>query len=212
MEARRKKPARPARPKRGKAYHHGDLATALVEAAEAVLTERGVEGFTLRECARRAGVSHAAPAHHFGDIEGLLTEVAAVGFDRLTEAQREAAKSADPRLRLVEAGAAYVRFALAHPAQFRLMFFPGMLDRKGERFAIAGRAAFSIFLETYSAATGRQTKPLTPREAGSDPDVLRQWAVVHGLATLAIEGQLGPANGAAAERIVRIARKVLESG
>src|SRR5215510_9357488 len=79
---------------RSEPYHHGDLSRALVEAAEALITERGVEGFTLRECARRAGVSHAAPAHHFGDAGGLLTEVAMDGFARLAaNMQREVAKA-----------------------------------------------------------------------------------------------------------------------
>jgi len=65
-------------------YHHGDRRDALLLAGEGVLAEREVKGFTLRECARRAGVSHAAPAHHFSDVRGFLSELAAVGFDRLT--------------------------------------------------------------------------------------------------------------------------------
>ena len=64
-------------------YHHGDLKEALLTAAEAVLRDRGLQGFTLRECARRAGVSHAAPKHHFGDVRGVLTEIAARGFAQL---------------------------------------------------------------------------------------------------------------------------------
>lgn len=190
MELKKKKPAR-QKPRDAKAYHHGDLASALIEAAEAVLTERGVEGFTLRECARRAGVSHAAPAHHFKDTRGLLTAVAAVGFERLTEAQR-AARSVEPELKdlLLATGTAYVGFALTHPAQFQLMFQSGLLDHDNERFATAGRAAYDIYLETYSAVHG--VKLDTGGEKNAEPAVLRNWALVHGMATLAVQGQLGP--------------------
>jgi AcrR family transcriptional regulator len=211
MDSRTRKSARPLRAKPEKAYHHGALAAALIEAAEAVLTERGVEGFTLRECARRAGVSHAAPAHHFGDARGLLTAVAAVGFERLTEAQRRA-REAEPDLKklLVAAGVAYVRFALAHPAQFQLMFQSGLLDHDEARLKAAGNAAFGIYLETYSAVIGRKVE-LAPEKA-ADPDVLRFWALVHGLATLAVQGQLGP-NRAPTEiaRLMSMVRATLES-
>ena len=87
-------------------YHHGDLRNALVAAAEAELAEHGIEGFTLRGCAKRAGVSHAAPAHHFGDAAGLLTAVAAAGFERFLtfQRQRQEAASPDPSSQLVAAG------------------------------------------------------------------------------------------------------------
>lgn len=209
MEPKKKKSARKLPPQE-KGYHHGDLATALVEAAEAVLTERGVEGFTLRECARRAGVSHAAPAHHFRDAKGLLTEVAAVGFDRLTEAQRRA-REAEPELKdqLLATGTAYVGFALAHPAQFQLMFQSGLLDHNNARFREAGRAAFAIFAETFE--TVRKVRIEYDVAKSSDPAVLRQWALVHGIATLAVQGQLGPNRSKQdIARLVGFARKMLE--
>ena len=89
-------------------YHHGDLRHALIEATESLLAEKGPEGFSLREVARRAGVSAAAPAHHFGDASGLLTAVATVGFDGLAAALREgeARGGRDPRRRLREQGVA----------------------------------------------------------------------------------------------------------
>jgi AcrR family transcriptional regulator len=210
MEPRKKRAARPAAAKRTKAYHHGDLAAALVEAAEAVLTERGVEGFTLRECARRAGVSHAAPAHHFGDARGLLSEVAALGFERLTEAQR-AAREAEPELRnlLLATGTGYVRFALAHPAQFQLMFQHGLLDHSNTRLNAAGRAAYAIYVETYSAVTGEKPEPSPEKTA--EPGVLQHWALIHGLATLAVQGQLGPNRSPAAiAQLTARVRAVLE--
>jgi AcrR family transcriptional regulator len=201
-----------SRARKSKPYHHGDLAPALLAAAEQLIEDRGVEGFTLREAARRAGVSHAAPAHHFGDANGLLTELAAVGFDRLTAAQREAITGVtDPTQRVVEMGLSYVGFALDHPAQFRLMFSSGRIERTSDRLRTAGRAAFQIFLETFAAARGVVVEPLTPHEAGRDPVVLRQWAQVHGLATLAIEGQLGPTIGPGRKRLIESARAVLEA-
>lgn len=208
----KKKSARRKAP-RAKTYHHGDLAAALVEAAEAVLTERGVEGFTLRECARRAGVSHAAPAHHFKDARGLLTAVAAVGFERLTEVQR-IARSAEYDLAklLVATGTAYVNFALNHPAQFQVMFQSGLLDRRNDRCIQAGRAAFAIYAETYAAVRGEPAKGAIGADKVSDPGVLQQWALVHGLATLAVQGQLGPNRGEAAiNHITAFVRRVLEN-
>ena len=171
----------------GEGYHHGDLREALLTAAEALLAERGAEAFTLRECARRAGVSHAAPAHHFGDARGLLTALAARGFDRmaaLMEAYRsEAPDDAVQRLRAV--GQAYIDFALAHRAHFQLMFGSDRLDRADAALQQAG---------------GRCAAPLETAMAevlhtlGLAPDSLPQrlllaWAAVHGFATLVIEGQ-----------------------
>lgn len=209
MEPKKKKPARRP-PAQEKNYHHGDLAVALVEAAEAVLTERGVEGFTLRECARRAGVSHAAPAHHFKDAKGLLTEVAALGFERLTDAERKARDAErDPRNRLLGTGIGYVRFALSHPAQFQLMFQKGLVDHANARLAAASAAAFQVFIETYSEVYGITFPPGIHKD--SDPAVMREWALVHGFATLAIQGQLGPTHSAAEiSKLMKFTRAVFE--
>ncbi|HEX2576599.1 MAG TPA: TetR/AcrR family transcriptional regulator [Aquihabitans sp.] len=104
-------------------YHHGDLPAALRGAAAELLAERGAAGFSLREVARRAGVSHAAPTHHFGDSTGLLTAVAAEGFMHLTLATRAAtAEAADPVDRLRALGRAYVRVAVEHPGHCAVMF------------------------------------------------------------------------------------------
>src|SRR4051794_796732 len=106
-----------------RSYHHGDLRKALLIAAEADLAEKGLEGFTLRGCARRAGVSHAAPAHHFKDTGALLTALAADGYERFTAAmQKRQAAETTARARLIGAGLGYLDFALANPALFRLMF------------------------------------------------------------------------------------------
>jgi AcrR family transcriptional regulator len=112
------------RPPRKSAYHHGDLRTALIRSAAALVNDRGLAGVSLREVARRAGVSHAAPYHHFSSKESLLAALAAEGFADLDAAlaRAESRAGADPRARLEALGVAYVRFALAKPEMFRAMF------------------------------------------------------------------------------------------
>ncbi|HSN90738.1 MAG TPA: helix-turn-helix domain-containing protein, partial [Anaeromyxobacteraceae bacterium] len=113
---------RAARKPRGR-YHHGELRRALLDGALAVIERDGVSALSLRDLARRLGVSHAAPAHHFTDKMALLAEIAREGFERFGAALGAAAEaSPDDDTRLVEIGRAYVGFALAHPATFRVMF------------------------------------------------------------------------------------------
>ena len=128
--------------KKSRPYHHGNLRTALIAAAEAVITERGVDGFSLREAARRAGVSPAAPGHHFGDARGLLTAVATAAFTELGDVLAAAAAvPGDRRPRLEAQGAAYVGFALAHPAAFDLMWRRAVVDAADPDFVAAGRSS-----------------------------------------------------------------------
>src|SRR5271165_20460 len=107
----------PGKKRSARPYHHGDLRKQLVAATEALILERGVDGFSLREVARRAGVSPAAPAHHFGDTRGLLTEVARLGFSDFADALHEADLRGgdDPKKRLHEQGIANVTYALHRP-------------------------------------------------------------------------------------------------
>jgi AcrR family transcriptional regulator len=194
---------------RSEPYHHGDLSRALVKAAEELLTERGVEGFTLRECARRAGVSHAAPAHHFGDVGGLLTEVAASGFEHLTAAILKAkSRENDPAKWLVLGNLTYVRFAVDHPALFRLMFHSALVDRSSERFRSAGGTAFATLKAALAGLRGPLASDIPAREAWRDPELLEQWALIHGLATLTMEGQLHPTGKK--RQLMTALRKVLE--
>ncbi|HOT83202.1 MAG TPA: helix-turn-helix domain-containing protein, partial [Candidatus Defluviicoccus seviourii] len=105
-------------------YHHGDLRTALIQAAENLLAERGLEHFSLREVARRAGVSPAAPKHHFRDTRALLTAIAVRAFDDLATRLEASAQGCpgDRVLRIRAQGSAYVRFALDERARFDLMW------------------------------------------------------------------------------------------
>src|SRR5947207_4983161 len=113
-----------ARAKTAKPYHHGELREALVAAGRKLLDEKGLRGFTLRECARRAGVSHAAPAHHFATIDDLLAEIATRGYRELCVAMEAEVGRArpEPAARLVAQGVGYMTFAAAHPTLFQLMF------------------------------------------------------------------------------------------
>jgi len=154
---RRSPPARTAasRGKRGR-YHHGDLRRALLDAALAVLTEADSRALTLREVARRAGVTHAAPYRHFTDKEALLAAVAEEGFHTLSEAMREAMGRAgdDPVERLEALGVGYVRFALAHPAHFEVMFGPELSwDREVCTLQSAADATFALLLQSVGPLT-----------------------------------------------------------
>lgn len=164
-----------------KPYHHGDLRAALLAAAEVELAERGVEGFSLRSVAKRAGVSHAAPAHHFGDAKGLLTALAAEGFRQFLEAQaaREARAAADPASQLVAAGLGYVDFAMARPTLFRLLWQSERPNFGDSALGGAARAAYQHLIDQVSAAGGRSTA-----------DEAAVWAIAHGLADLLAAGRL----------------------
>ncbi|MBP0577839.1 TetR/AcrR family transcriptional regulator [Labrys sp. LIt4] len=169
-------------------YHHGDLRAALLAAAELVLAERGVEGFTLRECARRAGVSHAAPAHHFGDVAGLLTAVAALGFETLTRFMREArAGIEEPQARLRAIGRGYVAFARQYPERFRLAFNRHRLNGEDPALRAAGQEAFAELETAIRLVTKAGDGPLASDQLHV---LLHTWSVVHGYAHLLLAGQL----------------------
>lgn len=185
------------------AYHHGDLRRALLAAAEAVLAERGVGGFTLRECARRAGVSHAAPAHHFRDVTGLLTALAALGFETLTDCMREARAGVDePRERLRAIARGYVTFARRHPERFRLTFSRSRLNGADPAYHAAAEAAFA---ELETAIRLVREAPDAPLEGDLRAALTRAWAVVHGFSHLLLEGHFAGMTGddeAAVDRLL----------
>ena len=128
-------------------YHHGDLPTALRAATAQLVAEKGTSGFSLREVARRAGVSHAAPAHHFGDAEGMLTSVAAEGFEQLADALEAAGEGIDDAVeRLRRAGHAYVAVATRFPGHFAVMMQsdPTLLHHSVRAYAALQRVIIMI--------------------------------------------------------------------
>lgn len=156
-----------------RSYHHGDLPRALVDAAAAVVGERGPAHATLREVARRAGVSHAAAAYHFGGKAGLLTELAAEGF-RMLRARLGAELAGGGTF--LDVGVAYVRFALEMPAHFEVMFRPELYRRDDPDLRAAADAARAVLVENAGVLGG------DPRTAA-----YAAWSLVHGLATLLLD-------------------------
>lgn len=176
--------------KRKSPYHHGDLRKQLVEAAEEIILERGVDGFTLREAARRAGVSPAAPAHHFKDAKGLLSEVALQGFQEFGDALIAADKRAgsDPQKRLYAQGLAYVTFAMNNPARFQLMFSNSKCDMGYKNLGEVADRSFNVLESAVRAASGlKPTDEMTPDAYGL---LMAMWSLVHGFAHLGLGGQL----------------------
>src|ERR687885_2712367 len=115
-------------------YHHGDLRAALIQAADEIIAEGGIEAFSLRAAAQRAGVSPAAPAHHFGSAKGLLTEVALLAFERVGRYIEAAGHSDDVVTDMRALGLALVTFAVDHPGHFRLMFRNDLVNRSDPRY------------------------------------------------------------------------------
>jgi len=167
-------------------YHHGNLRQALLDAALAAIREDGVAELSLRDVARRAGVSHAAPAHHFGDKAGLLTAIATVGFDRFAQAQRDARErgGADPTARFSWTGWAYVMFADQNREYFEIMFRPELLNGDDAGYRAAADAAHQVLLETMRPALGALTEDQLLMQSTT------AWALAHGLARLWLDGNL----------------------
>lgn len=180
-------------------YHHGDLHDALLAAGESVLQERGLQGFTLRECARRAGVSHAAPKHHFGDATGFLTAIAARGFERLVTLLRSNLAALEPAAELVDEFHAvtcgYLEFAHSWPEHFRIMFRCDLL--RVDSNELLGQAN-NTFLELTNVVLRQRGEPeLTQDTWNQAPnnlplihDIVIAWSHVHGFAHLRLEQQL----------------------
>ena len=175
-------------PKPARPYHHGDLRAALLRAAVEAIGRAGPGGMSLRDVARRAGVSHAAAAYHFGDKAGLLTAVAAQGYRMLTQELQDAR---DSRCGFLEVGVAYVRFAVGHRAHFEVMYRPE-LYRPDDAEVREARAGAAVLL--YGTASP---------DAGQLAAGAAAWSLVHGLATLWLNGNLPPQLGTDPEEITR---------
>jgi AcrR family transcriptional regulator len=202
----------PTAARRANSYHHGDLRRALIDAALTMVIEEGTWNFTLREVARRAGVSHAAPYNHFEDKAALLAEVAALGFHSLTGAMEAAARgqSRSARQAFAGIGAAYVRFGVEHPAHYRLMFGAELADK----------ARYPVLQEASDAAFGVLTGVLERAQASGQvrrnpvlDQALAAWSLVHGLTTLLIDQRtdfLGASIGKAEQHARRAVMALFE--
>ncbi|MHB1517868.1 MAG: TetR/AcrR family transcriptional regulator [Acidimicrobiales bacterium] len=170
--------------------HPAGLRQRLIEAAAELLAERGPEGTSLREIARRAGVSHGAPLRHFDSLTSLLSEVAANGFADLGASVDSAAATAvdRPRARLAAGGRGYIDFALANPGVFALMWRSDLVDFTRPGLAEAGAGAFASLTRLVESCQrqGWQENADTELVAGA------LWATVHGLAQLWLFGVLAP--------------------
>jgi AcrR family transcriptional regulator len=171
-------------------YHHGALHDALLEAAEKVLERDGPAGLTLRAVAREAGVSHAAPTHHFGDLSGLLSELAAIGFRQFNTAMAAADSSGpSPLDRAMARAKAYLAYARAHPGMYGLMFRTERLDMTRPSLHEAASASFAGLAGAVAASRHEQiaAQALSLDQAAA---IARTWSLVHGFTVLLLDGRL----------------------
>ncbi|WP_405543862.1 TetR/AcrR family transcriptional regulator [Streptomyces phaeochromogenes] len=183
-----------------RAYHHGDLRRAIVTAALDVISAEGPSALSLRDLARRAGVSHAAPAHHFKDRTGLLTAIAAEGYGLLAATLTDAAD-------LKDAGVRYVRFAREHPAHFQVMFTPELLRGNDLELTTARALAGERLRDAVSA--------VPPEGRGTDARLagVAAWSLAHGFATLLLSHNLdGPVGDQDPEEVFRLLSGLLFQG
>ncbi|MGH6678969.1 MAG: TetR/AcrR family transcriptional regulator, partial [Bradyrhizobium sp.] len=191
-------PGRPSRSRRGARrgrqadapYHHGALRDALLRAAERVLERDGLAGLTLRAVARETGVSHAAPKHHFRDLTGLLSELAAIGFRQFNAAMASAsAGDAAPPQSAMARAKAYVVYADAHPGMYGLMFRAERLDYSRPSLHEAANASFAGLAGTVAAKRQEAISEdaLTLDQAAA---IARAWSLVHGFTMLLLDGRL----------------------
>jgi len=170
-------------------YHHGALREALLQAAEKVLERDGLPGLTLRAVAREAGVSHAAPTHHFGDLTGLVSELAAIGYRQFNAAMIAANASGTLQEKGLASAKAYVDFAQAHPGMYGLMFRTERLDMSRPSLHDAASSAFAGLARGVGASRHEhiEAEALSLEQAGA---IVRVWSMVHGFAMLLLDDRL----------------------
>jgi AcrR family transcriptional regulator len=179
-----------------RAYHHGDLRRALVQASLAIVGEEQDWAFSLREVARRAGVSHNAPYNHFADKNDLLVAVAAAGLEKLRDKMLAAIEGIDdPALALLASGLAYVRVGVENPALYRLIFGPALAAAGARPVGImaAGARTRQVLEQIVERGARAGAFAIAPDDTrGRAVATLSAWSAVHGLTTLAIDGLADP--------------------
>lgn len=188
-------------------YHHGDLRRSLLDAALGLVKTHGVQGFTLREAARAASVSHNAPYRHFTSRTQLLIELAIEGQVLLREALRRAVeRSHDHRERLVQLGVAYMEFAVNQTAHFRVMFSTEVASHRTAELKAAQDSSFDFFENELQVS--EQAGLIRP---GVQQHALVGWSALHGAAILVLDGVLADTAVGARRKPREIARLVIES-
>jgi AcrR family transcriptional regulator len=188
-------------------YHHGDLRRTVLEGALAEIDAHGPAAISLRSIAKRAGVSHSAPQHHFGDKRGLLSAIAADGYGLLADAT---ATAWEQRHQVLDVGMAYVGFAISHRAHFEVMFRPELYREDDVAVTAARDRAAATLFETVQAGLG----------PGGDEDVwggvVGVWSFVHGFSTLWLNGnfyaEVGTNPAAAAQSAIKALRALIAAG
>ena len=172
-------------PKNKSSYHHGNLRAALIKAADDIISKGGIEAFSLRAAAQRAGVSAAAPAHHFGNAKGLLTEVALLAFERMGKMIDEVGRPGDVVADVRALSLAFVTFAVNHPGHFRLMFRNDLVNRNDPRYPeVSLKPGMRLGL-AVAAYHGNIDVDL--KRFDDAADMLCGMATLHGLANLVLE-------------------------
>jgi AcrR family transcriptional regulator len=184
-------------------YHHGSLRQALLQAAVEAVAEHGPTALSLRDLARRSGVSHGAAAHHFGDKAGLLTALAAEGYELLAD---ELTETLERTGNFVEVGVAYVRVAVEHRSHFEVMFRPDLYHADDPELLDAQRRT--------AAVLDNGVRTLSREQTGRDAGVaaVAAWSIVHGFASLWLNGLLQDELGDDPEPAARAAASLLFRG
>ncbi|MEM1360662.1 MAG: TetR/AcrR family transcriptional regulator [Pseudomonadota bacterium] len=163
-------------------YHHGDLPGTLTEEAARLLSEKGADGFSMREVARRAGVAVAAPSHHFGNAKGLLTSVASCGFEALKSHQEAAMDGIDdPEDRVIALCKTYVDMGRRHPGYAAVMFRWDLVEANDARYSAAAKGALDLLKSTVADAA-----PVAMEDEKIDDAAKALWAAMHGFVTLSL--------------------------
>ncbi len=163
-------------------YHHGNLPETLIHEAAKLLTEKGAEGFSMREVARRAGVAVAAPAHHFGNAKGLLTAIATYGFQKLTTEQQKAMEmSRDPVENVIGLCRIYVDMGSRYPGYAAVMFRWDLLDDGDFAYSNAASSAFNLLSDAIAEAVPEKTDAKSIQRAAKT-----LWAAMHGFVVLSL--------------------------
>lgn len=197
--------------RRQSSYHHGDLRRALLNAGRLMIAEAGASHLSLREVARRIGVTHAAPYRHFPDKEHLIAAIAAEGYEALGHRLEECvtAHPGTPRERLLSLGIVYVRFAIEHPADYRAMFSGGLTDLTRHPELLHAAMRTGAYLPT-AVVNAQIHGELFPSTDGTIPNAA--WAIVHGLALLMLDGLLVVPESTELDEWVRGILLVLHAG